>query len=82
VKFDELLAKRDDLDLYPRGTTTEDDSLQVVRGSSLLKRLWWDLATAEYDKVRDGERLARAALDMESDALEPLVKILGRITKS
>jgi len=82
AKLDELLSKRDDPDLYPRGTSTEEDALKVVRGSSLLKRLWWDLVTADYDKVRDGERLARAALDMESDALEPLVEILGRITKS
>lgn len=82
AKLDELLAKRDDLDLYPRGTPTEGDPLQVVRGSSLLKRMWWDLATAEYEKVRDGERLAKASLDKGGEELAPLAKILERISKS
>jgi predicted ATPase len=82
AKFDELLDSRDDRDLYPQGTSPEDNVLKVVRGYSLLKRLWWDLVVADYDKVCDGERLVKAALDTESDALEPLVEILDRIVKS
>jgi predicted ATPase len=78
-KFNKLLAKRDDLELYPRGTPIDGDALQVVRGSRLLKRLWWDLATAEYDKVRDGERLAKASLESGGEELAPLAAILDRV---
>lgn len=77
--MNELLAAHEDDDLYPFGLPEGRDAREVVRGSRLMKRLWWDLATADYDKVRDGERLARAALDAESDVLAPLVEILARI---
>lgn len=79
AKFDELIAEHDDPDLYPRGTSTEEDDLQVVKGSSLLKRLWWDLVRADYDKVRDGERLAKASLKTGGEELAPLAEILDRI---
>jgi hypothetical protein len=79
AKLEELLAKRDDVHLYPRGTSAEADASEVVRGSAVLKRLWWDLATAEYDKVRDGERLAKVSLETGGDELAPLTEILERI---
>jgi energy-coupling factor transporter ATP-binding protein EcfA2 len=79
AKFDELIAEHDDPDLYPGGTSTEEDDLKVVRGSSLLKRLWWDLVRADYDKVRDGELLAKACLETGGEELAPLAEILERI---
>jgi hypothetical protein len=77
--MDELLASHEDDDLYPLGLPEGRDAREVVRASRLMNRLWWDLATADYDKVRDGQRLARAALDTGSDVLDPLIEILARI---
>jgi len=79
AKLEELLASREDLDLYPRGTPGDTPDPMVVRGSAVLRRLWWELATAEYDKVRDGERLARASLETGGGELSPLAEILGRV---
>jgi hypothetical protein len=50
----------------------------AVKGSRLLKRLWWDLATTDYDKLRDAERLARASLAAGGQELAPLTAILDR----
>jgi predicted ATPase len=80
AKFEELMAKRGDPDLYPRRSPVETDNLAAVRGSTLLKYLWWDLATAEYDKVHDGERLAKASLKTGGEELVPLAEILERIS--
>lgn len=68
-----------DRELYPTGMSEGHDAQEVVRGSSILARLWWEFATAHYDKVRDGERLARAALSAGGAALKPLTEILRQL---
>jgi predicted ATPase len=80
ARLKELLAERDNTDLYPRGSTDAKDDLAVICGSAVLKSLWWDLATAGYDKVRDGERPARASLETGGHELVPLTKILERVS--
>lgn len=75
----ELLNAHDDHDLYPHGPPEAGSERTVVRGSRVIGRLWWKLAVADYEKVRDGERLARAALQGGGQHLQPLIEILDRL---
>jgi predicted ATPase len=75
-RLDELLASDDDPDLFPAGRGSEP-ARDTVRASRLLDRLWWEFATSHYDKVREGERLARHAIALAPDILQPLRDILA-----
>ncbi|HYV16864.1 MAG TPA: AAA family ATPase [Conexibacter sp.] len=74
----ELLGRHSDSNLYPQGTPTAGDERKVVRGSRVLKALWWEFATAEYDKVGDGRALAELALETNEKLLSPLGDVLQR----
>jgi hypothetical protein len=77
--LDELVHNYDSKDLYPAGRPSTGEDLRVVRASRVLAEVWWDLIEVEYDKVRDGERLARASLAAGGSALTPLVEIIERL---
>lgn len=71
VDLDELIGDTASRDLYPEGA--ERPSADRVVGSEVLTRLFRKWATSEYDKVRDGEQLARRVVAVDGSRLEPLV---------
>jgi AAA domain, putative AbiEii toxin, Type IV TA system len=58
AKFDDLLAGLADPRLYPRKPSDAESAVDVVVGSELLDRLYWEFSKSSYDKVADGCRLA------------------------
>jgi energy-coupling factor transporter ATP-binding protein EcfA2 len=76
--LDQFLADEEDGQLF-RVNGSEAPAAERVKGSEVLKRLYWNLVTASYDKVRDGARLAEIALEDEPGAMEPLVALLRSI---
>ena len=83
AKLDDLLLQHDDPDVYPLGALKEGQNAKaVIRGSKVLGRMWADLALADYDKVADGERLARASIETGGDELAPLAHILERLSSA
>jgi energy-coupling factor transporter ATP-binding protein EcfA2 len=76
--FRTLLEQTDDRNLFPRGCRDVDDQLSVVKGSELLRRLYWEYTVSEYDKARDGRVLATLTLQRRPEALEPLRDALRR----
>jgi hypothetical protein len=71
-----LLAEEENAELYPAGRTASVEAGFEVKASVVLDRLWWEFATARYDKVRDGRALARIALAEHRQLLDPLTQIL------
>jgi hypothetical protein len=78
-QLEEILGRREDQEIFPAGPPDAGEELVVVKGSQVLKTLWSDLLEAEYRKVQDGERLARASLEADNHELAPLVEILERL---
>jgi AAA domain, putative AbiEii toxin, Type IV TA system/AAA domain len=78
-KLNEIVGRYDSRELYPAGPPSEGESLSLIKGSRALAEVWWDLTEAEYDKVRDGERLARASLASGAHKLKPLVEIVNNL---
>src|SRR5437588_3675906 len=56
--FDGLLASLDDRRLYPRKPSGAESAVEVIVGSELLDRLYWEFSKSSYNKVADGRRLA------------------------
>lgn len=75
-----LLGSEADAQLFPGGESGGDPS-QRIKGSEALKRLYWELCTAPYDKVRDGARLAELALAHAPEVLQPLVDVLNEVAE-
>jgi hypothetical protein len=71
------LDAHDDAQLFPGGPPDGEPPADVVKGSEVLSRLWWDFLIAQYDKVQDGGALSALALDHNPGLLQPLVDILG-----
>jgi hypothetical protein len=72
-----VLAMTGDKALYPSGADRPNRNRVV--GSEVLKRLYWKYAVTVYEKVRDGVHLARAAKELDSQSLDPLVQIVQRL---
>jgi hypothetical protein len=70
----QLLNAVDDRKLYPIRVDGPDP--ERVVGSEVLRRLYWKWTQSEYDKTRDGERLARRTLELAPDRLEPFANLL------
>jgi len=70
----ELVSKVDDPGLYRLKLERPDET--KVAGSEVLRRLFWDYAQSEYDKVVDGRRLAAAVLRHEPARIEPLFALI------
>jgi energy-coupling factor transporter ATP-binding protein EcfA2 len=73
------LAATNDEGLFPRGLEDGEQAVDVIRGSEVMRRLWWDYAIAEYDKPRDGAALARIALETNPDLVNELRAVLEKI---
>jgi hypothetical protein len=72
----DMLEDADNLDLFPEGSDFERPERERVRGSHVLKEIYWKFSTSEYDKVKDAPTLVRHTYSVDSTALQPLVDIL------
>ncbi len=70
------LAEADNQDLLPESNDLERAERDRVRGSRVLKAIYWKFSTSEYDKVKDAPTLVRHTHSADSTALQPLVDIL------
>ena len=78
-RLEALLAEVEDRQLFPIGPGTDDDPRAHVVGSKVLQTLYWEFTLSDYDKVRDGRRLAEALRAASSDRLQPLIDVLRRL---
>ena len=78
----EVLDEHDDGALFPRGLSVGQDPVAVVKGSEVLKRLYWEFTTSDYDKVRDGIHLAEIVRQTCGAALDPLRAVLARVDEN
>jgi hypothetical protein len=76
-KLNDLLTETVDIDLFPGGPPSDGiDPAVVARGSKVLASLYGEFALSEYDKVRDGEALARRAMTSNPGLLDALTRIV------
>jgi energy-coupling factor transporter ATP-binding protein EcfA2 len=66
-----VLRTKSDKKLYPGGKDYAD-----VRGSEVLRRLWWEFAAAPYEKPLYADALCRSALSVSPEILDPIRQIL------
>src|SRR5262249_55927366 len=78
-KLDDILAQSDDRALFKRPPPADANVSVVVRGSEVLRRLYWETTTSEYDKVSDGKRLAELARAHKPELLQPLRETVGEL---
>jgi energy-coupling factor transporter ATP-binding protein EcfA2 len=71
-----------DSTFFARAPRQEESPEDVVSGSQVLARLYWDFAQSEYDKVDDGRRLAARLVRRGSARLDPLVGLLRELIDS
>jgi hypothetical protein len=79
ASFQSSIDSTDDRKLYPRALKPEDDALTHVRGSEVLRRMYWELTISEYEKVADGRRLAELTMERKPDRLEALRVVIGEL---
>jgi hypothetical protein len=77
--LDTLLELHEDRALFPRALDAEETPRDFVRGSEVLRRLYWETTTSKYDKVRDGKRLAELAVNDKPELLEPLRTVIEEL---
>lgn len=76
--YETLLSDLEDGELYPAGPPTPGERREDrVRGSVLLKRLYWELLKADYGKAQDGPTLAALIIQRSPERLAPLLTALG-----
>jgi energy-coupling factor transporter ATP-binding protein EcfA2 len=79
-KLNELLGNVADRELFPGGPpSTGADQAVDVRGSKVLESLYWEFTCSEYDKVKDGEALAKRAAQSRPRLLRDLRDILASL---
>jgi predicted ATPase len=78
-ELDSLLELTDDRELFPQGLREGADPRAEIRGSRALERIYWQFATSEYDKVRDGRALTDLALKNHPEVLDPLRRVLSAL---
>jgi energy-coupling factor transporter ATP-binding protein EcfA2 len=74
ARLNRILRDTHDKQLYPGGKGHSQ-----VRGSAVLRRLWWDVAIAPYEKAAYADALTRSALENAPSALEPLRDVLRSV---
>ena len=79
--LDDHLELLDDRQLFPRPLAVGERPLDRVRGSEVLRRLYWDVMTSEFDKVSDGKRLAELAAQHKPDVLETLRAVVRELAE-
>jgi hypothetical protein len=78
-KLNEMLQAHDDKSLFSRPPPVGADPRESVRGSEVLRRLYWDATVSPHDKVSDGKRLAELASRHNPELLEPLRMIVANL---
>jgi len=77
--FDSCIADVNNNEYYKNQTGLAEGDVNAAVGSAVLRRLYWESLTVEYDKVSDGRQLALVVLKQAPLRLKPLLDVLERL---
>ena len=75
-----LLADTSNRELYNYKEAPVGPDEALVIGSHVLKKLWWEFADSQYDKVAYARILAKEVIKYDPAKLEPLRALLEEWT--
>jgi hypothetical protein len=79
MRLEELLAEVANPRYFPSGAAPGVPASEIVRGSAILRDLFYEFAKSEYDKVKDAPVMVRHTYETVPSDLDPLVKILREL---